>query len=86
MAAAFFSRCQCTSRYMRAPGAPRAGRPLRLLRGRVRVRARRLAPIRRGDDGVPRLDISRLGGTPERLVVTYERNSKVVGCAAPQEL
>ncbi|KAJ6786279.1 hypothetical protein PWT90_00819 [Aphanocladium album] len=45
-----------------------------------------LAPIRRGDDGVARLDIGRLGGTPERLVVTVERGGKVVGRAAPQEL
>ncbi|KAJ4145450.1 hypothetical protein LMH87_004300 [Akanthomyces muscarius] len=45
-----------------------------------------LAPIRRGDDGEARLDIGRLGGTPERLVVTYERNGQVVGRAAPQEL
>lgn len=44
-----------------------------------------LAPIRRGEDGVANLDIGRLGGTPERLVVTYERNGKVVGRAAPQE-
>ncbi|KAK8148365.1 RNA polymerase II mediator complex subunit [Beauveria asiatica] len=45
-----------------------------------------LAPIRRGDDGVPWLDMGRLGGTPERLVVTYERGGKVVGRAASQEL
>ncbi|OAA55489.1 Mediator complex, subunit Med17 [Cordyceps fumosorosea ARSEF 2679] len=46
-----------------------------------------LAPLRRGDeDGAARLDISRLGGTQERLVVTYERGGKVVGRAAPREL
>lgn len=45
-----------------------------------------LAPIRRGDAGEARLDIGRLGGTPERLVVTYERDGQVVGRAAPQEL
>ncbi|KAM3508173.1 hypothetical protein MY11210_006835 [Beauveria gryllotalpidicola] len=45
-----------------------------------------LAPIRRGDDGVAWLDMGRLGGTPERLVVTYERGGRVVGRAASQQL
>ncbi|TQV92097.1 hypothetical protein V2A60_004397 [Cordyceps javanica] len=45
-----------------------------------------LAPLRRADDGVARLDIGRLGGTQERLVVTYESGGKVVGRAAPREL
>ncbi len=46
-----------------------------------------LAPILRGsdDDGLAQLDIGRLGGTPERIVVTYERHGQVVGRAAPQE-
>ncbi|ATY62122.1 mediator of RNA polymerase II transcription subunit 17 [Cordyceps militaris] len=49
-----------------------------------------LAPLRRAADdddddaaGVARLDIGRLGGTQERLVVTYERGGEVVGRAAP---
>lgn len=45
-----------------------------------------LAPIRRGDDGVAHLDMGRLGGTAERLVVTYERGGKVVGRAAPRDV
>ncbi|KAL6854241.1 subunit 17 of mediator complex domain-containing protein [Trichoderma novae-zelandiae] len=38
-----------------------------------------LAPMRRGDDGSTDLDFGRLGGVSEALVVTYERDGKVVG-------
>ncbi|VUC30343.1 unnamed protein product [Clonostachys rosea] len=38
-----------------------------------------LAPMRRGDDGSVQLDCGRLGGVSERIVVTYERDGKVVG-------
>ncbi|KAK5991116.1 Mediator of RNA polymerase II transcription subunit 17 [Cladobotryum mycophilum] len=38
-----------------------------------------LAPMRRGDDGSTQLDVGRLGGVSEALVVTYEKDGKVVG-------
>ncbi|KAL6889730.1 subunit 17 of mediator complex domain-containing protein [Trichoderma longibrachiatum] len=38
-----------------------------------------LAPMRRGDDGSTDLDFGRLGGVSEALVVTYERDGKVIG-------
>lgn len=41
-----------------------------------------LAPMRRGEDGTVQLDCGRLGGVSERLVVTYEREGKVVGRSA----
>ncbi|KAK0756555.1 hypothetical protein N5P37_010708 [Trichoderma harzianum] len=38
-----------------------------------------LAPMRRGDNGSTDLDFGRLGGVSEALVVTYERDGKVLG-------
>ncbi|KAL7800021.1 subunit 17 of mediator complex domain-containing protein [Trichoderma ceciliae] len=38
-----------------------------------------LAPMRRGDNGSTGLDFGRLGGVSEALVVTYEKDGKVVG-------
>ncbi|KAL7900789.1 subunit 17 of mediator complex domain-containing protein [Trichoderma sp. SZMC 28014] len=38
-----------------------------------------LAPMRRGDDGSADLDFGRLGGVSEALVVTYEKDGKVIG-------
>ncbi|PNP48576.1 hypothetical protein THARTR1_10315 [Trichoderma harzianum] len=38
-----------------------------------------LAPMRRGDNGLTDLDFGRLGGVSEALVVTYERDGKVLG-------
>ncbi|KAH6605181.1 rna polymerase ii mediator complex component srb4 [Trichoderma cornu-damae] len=38
-----------------------------------------LAPMRRGYDGSTDLDFGRLGGVSEALVVTYEKDGKVVG-------
>ncbi|KYK57943.1 RNA polymerase II mediator complex component SRB4 [Drechmeria coniospora] len=43
-----------------------------------------LAPMRRGDDGAVELDLDRLGGVSEGLVVTYEKNGKVVGRSVPR--
>ena len=45
-----------------------------------------LAPMRRGEDGTVQLDLGRLGSVSERLVVTYERDGKVIGRSpiAPQ--
>ncbi|KOS20713.1 Mediator of RNA polymerase II transcription subunit 17 [Escovopsis weberi] len=37
------------------------------------------APMRRGDDGSTHLDVEKLGGVSETLVVTYERDGQVVG-------
>ncbi|KAJ4310874.1 RNA polymerase II mediator complex subunit [Fusarium piperis] len=41
-----------------------------------------LAPMRRGDDGAVQLDCGRLGGVSERLVVTLEKDGKVIGRSA----
>ncbi|RFU80481.1 rna polymerase ii mediator complex component srb4 [Trichoderma arundinaceum] len=38
-----------------------------------------LAPMRRGDNGSTDLDFGRLGGVSEALLVTYEKNGKVIG-------
>ncbi|PHH86145.1 hypothetical protein CDD83_10661 [Cordyceps sp. RAO-2017] len=38
-----------------------------------------LAPMRRSEDGSVELDLGRLGGVSEGLVVTYERGGRVVG-------
>ncbi|QYT04407.1 Mediator of RNA polymerase II transcription subunit 17 [Trichoderma simmonsii] len=38
-----------------------------------------LAPMRRGDNGSTDLDFGRLGGVSEALVVTYERDGKMLG-------
>lgn len=48
-------------------------------------KANGLAPLRRSDNdgGAVEIDSGRIGGTPERLVVTYERDGAVVGRAAP---
>ncbi|KAG9258557.1 subunit 17 of mediator complex-domain-containing protein [Emericellopsis atlantica] len=42
-------------------------------------KANGLAPMRRNDDGSVQLDLGRLGGVSERLLVTYERDGNVVG-------
>ena len=41
-----------------------------------------LAPLRRGDDGSVLLDCNQLGDVSERLVVTYEKDGKIVGRSA----
>ncbi|EHK18871.1 uncharacterized protein TRIVIDRAFT_193946 [Trichoderma virens Gv29-8] len=38
-----------------------------------------LAPMRRGDNSSTDLDFGRLGGVSEALVVTYERDGKIIG-------
>ncbi|KHO00215.1 RNA polymerase II mediator complex component SRB4 [Metarhizium album ARSEF 1941] len=43
-----------------------------------------LAPMRRGDSGSVELDLGRLGGVSEGLVVTYEQDGKVVGRSVPR--
>ncbi|PNY27181.1 Mediator of RNA polymerase II transcription subunit 17 [Tolypocladium capitatum] len=43
-----------------------------------------LAPMRRSDDGSVELDLGRLGGVSEGLVVTYEKDGKVVGRSVPR--
>ncbi|KAF4595165.1 RNA polymerase II mediator complex component SRB4 [Ophiocordyceps camponoti-floridani] len=42
-----------------------------------------LAPMRRGEDGSVELDVGRLGGVSECLVVSYVRNDRVVGRSRP---
>ncbi|RDA95320.1 hypothetical protein CP533_3537 [Ophiocordyceps camponoti-saundersi (nom. inval.)] len=42
-----------------------------------------LAPLRRSEDGSVELDLGRLGGVSECLVVTYLRNDQVVGRSVP---
>lgn len=41
-----------------------------------------LAPLRRGDDGSVRLDCDQLGDVSERLVITYEKDDKLLGRSA----
>ncbi|KAH0594358.1 hypothetical protein MHUMG1_07707 [Metarhizium humberi] len=43
-----------------------------------------LAPMRRGDSGSVELDLGRLGGVSEGLVVTYEKDGQVVGRSVPR--
>ncbi|PFH58319.1 hypothetical protein XA68_13883 [Ophiocordyceps unilateralis] len=43
-----------------------------------------LAPMRRGEDGSVELDLGRLGGVSECLVVTYLRNGQVAGRSVPR--
>ncbi|KND89796.1 Mediator of RNA polymerase II transcription subunit 17 [Tolypocladium ophioglossoides CBS 100239] len=43
-----------------------------------------LAPMRRSDDGSVELDLGRLGGVSEGLVVTYDKDGKVVGRSGPR--
>lgn len=38
-----------------------------------------LAPMRRGDDGTVELDCGRMLGDPQRLLVTLEKNGRIVG-------
>ncbi|KAH6973481.1 subunit 17 of mediator complex-domain-containing protein [Ilyonectria sp. MPI-CAGE-AT-0026] len=45
-------------------------------------RSNGLAPMRRGVDGAVQLDLGRLGGVSERLVVTYEKDGQVTGRSA----
>ncbi|KAI6782565.1 Mediator of RNA polymerase II transcription subunit-like protein [Emericellopsis cladophorae] len=42
-------------------------------------KANGLAPLRRNNDGSVQLDLGRLGGVSERLLVTYERDGNVMG-------
>ncbi|UNI13795.1 RNA polymerase II mediator complex subunit [Purpureocillium takamizusanense] len=42
-----------------------------------------LAPMRRSEDGSIELDLGRLGGVSEGLVVTYEKDDKIVGRSVP---
>ncbi|KAG6006443.1 hypothetical protein E4U21_007061 [Claviceps maximensis] len=44
-----------------------------------------LAPMNRGYGGTIELDLGRLGGVSEGLVVTYEKNGKVVGRSIPRQ-
>jgi mediator of RNA polymerase II transcription subunit 17 len=46
-------------------------------------KANGLAPLRRSDDGQVEIDSGRIGGRPERLVVTYEHSGQVVGRIVP---
>ncbi|KUI57629.1 Mediator of RNA polymerase II transcription subunit 17 [Cytospora mali] len=41
-----------------------------------------LAPMRRGDDGTVELDCGRMLGDPQRLLVTLEKNGRIVGQSA----
>ncbi|KAJ6446829.1 mediator of RNA polymerase II transcription subunit 17 [Purpureocillium lavendulum] len=43
-----------------------------------------LAPMRRCDEGSVELDLGRLGGVSEGLVVTFEKDGKVVGRSVPR--
>ncbi|KAH7158180.1 subunit 17 of mediator complex-domain-containing protein [Dactylonectria estremocensis] len=48
----------------------------------LEFRSNGLAPMRRGIDGAVQLDLGRLGGVSERLVVTYEKDGQVTGRSA----
>ncbi|PHH69386.1 hypothetical protein CDD82_7790 [Ophiocordyceps australis] len=46
-------------------------------------RSNGLAPLRRADTGTVHLDLGRLGGVSEAVLVTYQQNGKTVGRSVP---